>query len=463
MRTVFVMNLTGSVLFLIYLIVKKIFGRKLSYAWYYRILQINILAFLIPMNLLGNIYMTLIFDIKYYLFGIRSSEVTLYTPESKLLFIGEDGFHLSYGLKLEFIFFAAFLLFAFTALLYFFVKTRKKGTGLRSIIRKKIFLVDDTFDSIKGSLGIKRTVTLLACSKESQISTIGIFHPIVLYCEPVHTQENNYLDQFQEISRKKFILTHELYHVKRFDVLWRVFSYLAIIVFAFNPLVWLLRREFEGICELSCDEYVLTGKEPEQKRIYAHSLINGSFEETSGIPRGIVSWRKQIKGVINERIEGAIMSHNRLNKKIAGFIAVLAVGLSSITTLAYDEINYPQEENHEYYEDDNEGIWGIEIPAEVSMRYENLNLTIYDGKYVYDQEGDIYQYDEFIDGYVEGTAYPNIICFFHNYQTVTYYEHHLSSNGGCEVCYYTEKVCSKCGKKKDRKLENIQTYTTCPH
>jgi|GEM_PF-6246469 len=72
-------------------------------------------------------------------------------------------------------------------------------------------------------------------------------------------------------ERLRIVLTHELTHLDRQDVLTNLLARLACLVYWFNPLVWLAARRLNLERELACDDYVLfTGESPE---CYANDLV----------------------------------------------------------------------------------------------------------------------------------------------------------------------------------------------
>lgn len=70
------------------------------------------------------------------------------------------------------------------------------------------------------------------------------------------------------------ILSHEKAHIKRCDNLWRAVSLITAVLHWFNPFVWLFLKCFLEDMELSCDETVIKNMSVDQKKVYAHSLLN---------------------------------------------------------------------------------------------------------------------------------------------------------------------------------------------
>lgn len=81
-------------------------------------------------------------------------------------------------------------------------------------------------------------------------------------------------------EQQRLLLSHELYHCKTGDNFWRLFSSVALAIFWFNPLVWVLIRSFSTQCELCCDENVLSGASVQTRKLYGNLLLLFSAGES---------------------------------------------------------------------------------------------------------------------------------------------------------------------------------------
>lgn len=69
-------------------------------------------------------------------------------------------------------------------------------------------------------------------------------------------------------------IKHELAHLYRRDNLWRLSQEIALSLFWFHPLVWMLRQKLRSESEIACDEFALSqGEEPES---YAKCLLKAA-------------------------------------------------------------------------------------------------------------------------------------------------------------------------------------------
>ena len=112
------------------------------------------------------------------------------------------------------------------------------------------------------TLHIDRPLTLLRGDRLGVPVTWGIVYPIVLLPDDA--------DAWPE-ERRRYVLVHEMAHVKRLDALTQLVGQLALAVFWFNPLMWIAVRRMQLEREHACDDYVLRhGTQPSR---YAEDLL----------------------------------------------------------------------------------------------------------------------------------------------------------------------------------------------
>ena len=96
-------------------------------------------------------------------------------------------------------------------------------------------------------LGVRRPVALLEGPPDSAPLTFGAWRPAVVVPRALLGSPGSL----------RAALAHELIHIRRADYLWALLDSLTAAVFAFHPLVWLLKRGIERCRETSCDADVL--------------------------------------------------------------------------------------------------------------------------------------------------------------------------------------------------------------
>ena len=71
----------------------------------------------------------------------------------------------------------------------------------------------------------------------------------------------------------ELIVRHELTHLHHLDFLWSLCRTIAVIVYWWNPLIWLTAICSKRDAELACDEAVAAGLQPEQRIAYARAIL----------------------------------------------------------------------------------------------------------------------------------------------------------------------------------------------
>jgi beta-lactamase regulating signal transducer with metallopeptidase domain/DUF4097 and DUF4098 domain-containing protein YvlB len=97
-------------------------------------------------------------------------------------------------------------------------------------------------------LGLWRIPRVVVVRKLATPAVFGVFRPVLL-------MPKGYL---RKLSRKdtEHMLLHELAHIKRGDLHMHGLYMLLQIVYWYNPLLWLVRRQLHHLRELSCDATV---------------------------------------------------------------------------------------------------------------------------------------------------------------------------------------------------------------
>lgn len=83
-----------------------------------------------------------------------------------------------------------------------------------------------------------------------------------------------YLPLDLEEQEKRYILSHEHYHMKRKDYLVKLAAYGLLSVYWFHPLVWLSFVLMDRDMEASCDEAVIKRYSKEERKAYSTLLLN---------------------------------------------------------------------------------------------------------------------------------------------------------------------------------------------
>ena len=124
------------------------------------------------------------------------------------------------------------------------------------------------FESCRARLGVTSSVELLLSDDVDMPFACGVVHPAVVL--PSDARE-------WDTPTRDAVLLHELAHVRRRDVLWRMVAELACAVHWPNPVVWRAARRAADASELAADaSAIVAGVRPSD---YATALLAlGGFD-----------------------------------------------------------------------------------------------------------------------------------------------------------------------------------------
>lgn len=120
----------------------------------------------------------------------------------------------------------------------------------------------ERFEILKKEYGISRQIQFKLCPCIHTPMTVRFFRPMILL--PAETYSEEELDA---------IILHELTHIKRMDVCYKILVILFLAVYWFHPFAYWIAVEMNNFCETSCDEVVLKGAEKGQRSRYAQMLL----------------------------------------------------------------------------------------------------------------------------------------------------------------------------------------------
>lgn len=168
---------------------------------------------------------------------------------------------------------------------------------------------------LREELRIRRAVRLFRSGFAPTPMLFGVFRPKIILPDAGCTG-----DQLAHVLR------HELTHLRRNDIALKWLTSMITAVHWFNPVVYLVRREINRACELSCDEAVIKALDSGGKQGYGETLISVVAE--TRMPFGAVSTTMcEEKKTLKERLI-SIMKYKRKSKAIAAFSILLVAILT---------------------------------------------------------------------------------------------------------------------------------------
>ena len=173
------------------------------------------------------------------------------------------------------------------------------------------------------------------------IRTVGIRRPVKIYQSPMFStpvvsgiwRPKIILPSYFDIRDEEVlyhVMIHELVHIKRWDMLTKMISMIAVCIHWFNPLVWLAFYLSDKDMESACDERVLTFSSMDIRGDYARSLLTVAIrQQRLPISSGLVAFGESN---VKTRVK-AIMKYHRTTSVVvaAAVVLVIAVGCTLLS------------------------------------------------------------------------------------------------------------------------------------
>ena len=323
MKILLSLSVSGTLLLLLIMGLKPLYKNKLSRHWQYYIWLIVALRFLLPFTpdttIVGSLFEK--FDtatITNEISTIPNAPVSVNTDHSETepIQTNEDINNIAIREPFNIYIFLFFIWSALALVLFVrkvtvyqgFIQYIKAGNTEVSDIRILNLLSD-----CEEKLNIRTRVELSHNSLIASPIMIGFFRPRIVL--PVGELED------KELS---YIFVHELIHYKQRDMFYKWLIQIVVCVHWFNPFVYLLEKEVNKSCELSCDEKVISILDDKARREYGDTLI--SFLKSNNLYKSSLASVTLTEGAeqLIERL-GAIMDFKKKNKVIQILTGVLTL------------------------------------------------------------------------------------------------------------------------------------------
>lgn len=119
----------------------------------------------------------------------------------------------------------------------------------------------------------------------------GLFHPRI------------YLPSGMNEETKRYVIRHERAHQKRGDHWWKVIGYVLLVIYWFQPLMWIAYWIFARDIEYACDEHVIGNLSFAERKEYAQALLlcgSGRSRRLAGpLAFGGLGVKPRIKNVLS--------------------------------------------------------------------------------------------------------------------------------------------------------------------
>lgn len=245
---IFTITTSGSIAYILTKLFSFLFSRKLSIQSQRRFYLISLTFFLAPFCLLKHFFLELCYRIHFpieqilpWLLANKSIDYRFLTVQSRGQILYSTPFMTIIHILMSGITLITLLIFIYRGIVY--VKFRKQ---LRD---------NFSFDSAKFSY--------ISTDQCTVPFTTGFLHPVIIL--PKFEKE--------EQEQKKYILLHEIMHIRHHDFVIHLLSLTAITVNWFNPLVYFLFMDLRLINEIYADDSVCCDFTTEEKKKYCYTLL----------------------------------------------------------------------------------------------------------------------------------------------------------------------------------------------
>ncbi len=323
MKILLSLSVSGALLLLLILGLKPLYKNKFSKRWQYYIWIVVALRFLLPFTpdttIVGSLFEK--FDTAAITNEIPTSPnvpVPADTGNSKAEPIQTNREITTAAMREPFNKYVC-LFFIWSALaLVLFVRKVTVYQGFIQYIKAGNKEVSDIkilnlLSDCEEKLNIKTRVELSCNPLIASPMLIGFFRPRIIL--PVGEWED------KELS---YIFVHELIHYRQRDMFYKWLIQIVVCAHWFNPFVYLLEKEVNKSCELSCDEKVISVLDDTARREYGDTLI--SFLKSNNLYKSSLASVTLTEGAeqLKERL-GAIMKFREKSKVIIAITTIFTV------------------------------------------------------------------------------------------------------------------------------------------
>lgn len=283
---------TGFIILSVFLFSSRI-NKKYTMKWKYLIWLILAIRLMIPFNLNAFTWQ--------YRFNIP--DISIPNTTSNSLFKDGISFTLSLPVQKEqfnllemvsYIWFAGVIIIILIHVIgYWYYKiTLLKECTL--VVNKKYL---EQVDLIAAQLKVNKNFKVMSNCNISSPMIIGLFHPVMVLPKRSYSEKESY-----------FILKHELIHLKRNDIFYKLIMVLVQALHWYNPAVYLLKKEAFLDLELFCDEEVVKEADMASKKLYTEVLmstlqkqLNRGSAISTQFNEGTVIMKKRFIQILNRR------------------------------------------------------------------------------------------------------------------------------------------------------------------
>ena len=247
---------------------------------------------------------------------------------------------------------------------------------------------------------LRRKLAIRQSDRISSPLSFGVLRPVILM-----PKKTDWTDE----EALRYVLEHELVHIRRFDSVSKLLLIAAACVHWFDPLVWVMYVLANRDLELSCDETVLRRFGGDVRGAYARVLIR--MEERRRGVQPLCNYFS--KNAMEERIR-AIMKTKKITAISLMLAALLVTGTVTVfaTSAKQEENTAPVRTAGAVVEQNAANTGGADAvesgePLQPSAEYAAAGIRAEESRWyyqgqpvamIYDDNGNIYMDEETTDG-----------------------------------------------------------------
>lgn len=438
------MTACGTIPFLIYFVLTRLFDSSICAALRYRILKLCLIFYLIPFPLFKHLILRLTSpnapD------NLPADGTPIYLDQT----IVQDGNH----------FFLASIPDAHKALLavwmilvsslmihqlYLYFRFRKQMNLTCTPYTKYHALMKE----LCSNLHISRKISILFSDSEASPYTCGFFRPVIVLTHAVPK------------SGIKIVLLHELHHIKSHDFFIRLLGMTAVLVHVYNPFIFLFWKELKNIQELNCDESLIKSLPPKTQNLYGHMLIDMTAIPIRSAQPAIYFFKYNKRSLNNRIIKIKTPIKNRRWLAPAFFCLMLVA--SSIPAAAYSPPTIHLKNWSSFHKKLAQSDW-ISIAYKDTAGSDIPDIPIDEFAFQYTDDYLMLE-DNTILPHTQKHMMPDRIAkdCHHHYATGLEKRHSKCNGTSCIVSFYTVKYCKQCHTIVSKVLTNEVTCKPCRH
>lgn len=194
---------------------------------------------------------------------------------------------------------------------YRFMKMVKRWSN--SITDGQLF---EILQSLKIEMGISKPIKLCLCSCVSSPMMVGLVKPHIIL--PYMKWDKDEL---------RFIFKHELVHLKRKDLCYKILVLISTSIHWFNPIIYLVTRAIDTLCEISCDAETMQSTNIDTRQHYSETIIR------------VIKYQSKLKTTLSTNFYGGkkgmknrISSIMDITRKKVGFVIICIVLIVTVGT-----------------------------------------------------------------------------------------------------------------------------------